>query len=250
MALSDLTEHLNNMTDSPIGESFQLELGAAEKGPPSTHCPEPRQSQFFGPMRSAYSLKIAKASLSQMSFNSDDISPVAIPFESPSSAMETVDGSSYTPGSDGADVLLSLDVSELCRLLEVYEEEVQSEFPFIDMKKYSGRIDHILNHVRSGPVKPGARPGRTPIIQPKYAQIVKVAAATSLVIEAQGPIELSRRLIDDVEPGVSRVSGEAVTDLEEIQISTMLVRTTFLLLSSFPLIRTSHLKKNEETKLQ
>ncbi|KAJ4176591.1 hypothetical protein NW759_017522, partial [Fusarium solani] len=157
-----------------------------------------------------------------MSFNSDYISPVTIPYESPSSAMETVDGSSYPPGSDGADVLLSLDVSELCRLLEVYEEEVQSELPFIDMKKYSGRIDHILNHVRSWPVKPGVRPGRAPLIQPKCAQIVKVAAATSLVIEARGPIGLSRRLVDDVEPGVSRVSGEAVTDLEEIQISTML----------------------------
>lgn len=122
--------------------------------------------------------------------------------------------------------MLNFELDEIQRLLDVYEEEVESVYPFTNIKEFSLRMPDIIEYVRNvgdtppdpdNPVDPQTQ------IELKDVQIVKVALATSIVMEAKGSNALSRKLVDSVESVVCRVSGEAKIDLKEVQIMTILV---------------------------
>jgi hypothetical protein len=127
----------------------------------------------------------------------------------------------------GSDCLLSFELDELLRLLDVYEEEIESVYPFTNIKEFSLRLPCILNYVRNCGNSPSDEPPRTEPqtsqIELKDVQLVKLAIATAIIIEARGSNALSKKLVDSVESVVCRVSGEAKIDLKEVQIMTMLV---------------------------
>ncbi|WYZ37749.1 hypothetical protein EsH8_II_001255 [Colletotrichum jinshuiense] len=189
---------------------------------------EPREPQFVGPTRSAFSLRIAESSLSRVAIQTrDDASPASrsaspaasarAPSENPPPGARRASASRADP----PDCLLAIEFDEVLRLLDVYQEEIESVYPFTNMRDVSANLHHILDFARNhghGPDPAGGRP-RTEL---KDVQIVKVAVATSIVMEAQGQNAISTNLVDAVEPIVCRVSGEAFIDLKELQIMTML----------------------------
>nr|XP_036586927.1 fungal specific transcription factor [Colletotrichum truncatum]KAF6797657.1 fungal specific transcription factor [Colletotrichum truncatum] len=141
-------------------------------------------------------------------------------------------GASPAPSDDRAssahrdvDCLLTLDFDEILRLLDVYSEDVESVYPFTNMKDISARLTHILyyaRHLQSPPEDLNVPEGERVRVELKDVQIAKVAIAISIVMEAQGQNAISTKLVNSVEPVVCRVSGEAFIDLKELQIITML----------------------------
>ncbi|KAI3539957.1 fungal specific transcription factor domain-containing protein [Colletotrichum abscissum] len=192
---------------------------------------EPREPQFVGPTRSAFSLRIAESSLSRVHIQTRDASPTSRS-ASPAASARAVSETSDHPASHSAsrkdlDCLLTFEADEVFRLLDVYQDDVESVYPFTNMNDVSANLPHILDFVRAqqNPTA-GAdsiSAGDRPKIELKDVQIVKVAIATSIVMEAQGQNAISTKLVDAVEPIVCRVSGEAFIDLKELQIMTMLV---------------------------
>ncbi|KAK2056900.1 fungal-specific transcription factor domain-containing protein [Colletotrichum caudatum] len=193
---------------------------------------EPREPQFVGPTRSTYSLRIAESSLSRVRVQARDASPAsgsASPAASPKAPSEVVDRHASPSTSTAAaaaaqkdpdpDPLLTLGFDEVVRLLDVYREEIESVYPFTDIKDVLANLARILDYARDPHKQPA---GDRPQIELKDVQIVKVAIATSIVMDAQGQNAISTRLVDAVEPVVCRVSGEAFIDLKELQIMTML----------------------------
>ncbi|KAF9876392.1 fungal specific transcription factor [Colletotrichum karsti] len=196
---------------------------------------EPREPQFVGPTRSAFSLRIAETSLTRMRIQTGDeepasrsASPAASPQRASSVASSSDDhGSSSSGRRKNLDCLLTLDFDEVVRLLDVYAEEVESVYPFTNIKDVSASLPRILYFARHGQNPPpadgpGVPPEERTKIEEKDVQIAKVAVAISIVMEAQGQNAISTKLIDAVEPVVCRVSGEAFIDLKELQIMTML----------------------------
>ncbi|KAK1979902.1 fungal-specific transcription factor domain-containing protein [Colletotrichum cereale] len=182
---------------------------------------EPREPQFVGPTRSAYSLRIAESSLSRVHVPARDASPTsrsASPAASARAPSEVADRRASS-AQRYLDPLLTLEFGEVVRLLDVYQEEIESVYPFTDMKDILANLEHILDYARD-PHSPSAED--RPKIELKDVQIVKVAIATSIVMDAQGQNATSTKLVDAVEPVVCRVSGEAFIDLKELQITTML----------------------------
>ncbi|GJC96696.1 fungal specific transcription factor domain-containing protein [Colletotrichum higginsianum] len=190
---------------------------------------EPREPQFVGPTRSAYSLRIAESSLSRVPVQTRDASPTsrsASPAGSARAPSEAPDRRATSAPTDlDNDGLLTFEFDEVLRLIDVYQEEIESVYPFTNMREISANLEHILDYARhlqnpsAYPVPPG---DHRPKAELKEVQIVKVAIATSIVMEAQGQNAISTKLIDAVEPVVCRVSGEASIDLRELQIITML----------------------------
>ncbi|KAF4962588.1 hypothetical protein FSARC_9366 [Fusarium sarcochroum] len=167
---------------------------------------EPREPQFVGPTRSAYSFQIAENSLMGTT--------IRTPAMSPTESGPVIESPRQSPALEDVDVLATLGVTEIQRLLEIYDEEVQSIYPFIDVKELSEKVTSILQS--STPYE--TRTGNNL----KDVQMVKLAVASSVAIEAQGQNNISKRLIDDVEPVICRVSGEAFIDLQELQLMIML----------------------------
>ncbi|KAH6886265.1 fungal-specific transcription factor domain-containing protein [Thelonectria olida] len=189
--------------------------------------PEPRQPQFIGPTRSTFSLRIAETSLTRMGIQTGETpesrSASPVPPEDPSPAEIQNLPADLQQGSD---CLLTFELDELLRLLDVYEEEIESVYPFTNIKEFSARLPAILNYVRNCGTSPSGEPSDTEPqmgqIELKDVQLVKLAIATAIIIEARGSNALSKRLVDSVESVVCRVSGEAKIDLKEVQIMTML----------------------------
>lgn len=116
-----------------------------------------------------------------------------------------------SPGLEDTDVLMTLGAGEIQRLLEVFNEEVQSVYPFVDVAQLSEKVVSVIESPEENTLKD--------------VQAIKLAVATAVVVEAQGPTNISKRLLDDVEPVICRISGEAFIDLQELQLMIMLVST-------------------------
>ncbi|OHF02581.1 fungal specific transcription factor domain-containing protein, partial [Colletotrichum orchidophilum] len=193
---------------------------------------EPREPQFVGPTRSAFSLRIAESSLSRVHIQARDASPNSRSASPAASARAASEASEHpaSPSSSSQkdlDCLLTFEADEVLRLLDVYQDDIESVYPFTNMNDVSASLPHILDFVRTQQNPPAAAEdsataGDRPRIELKDVQIVKVAIATSIVMEAQGQNAISTKLVDAVEPIVCRVSGEAFIDLKELQIMTML----------------------------
>lgn len=188
---------------------------------------EPRQPQFVGPTRSTFSLRIAETSLTRMGIQTGETPESRSASPAPSENPSPEDSAQQAGPSQKqeSDCLLNFELDEIQRLLDVYEEEVESVYPFTNIKEFSLRMPDILDYVRNvGDTPPDPDNPLDPQtqIELKDVQIVKVALATSIVMEAKGSNALSRKLVDSVESVVCRVSGEAKIDLKEVQIMTIL----------------------------
>ncbi|PHH75932.1 hypothetical protein CDD80_1928 [Ophiocordyceps camponoti-rufipedis] len=167
----------------------------------------PKQPQFVGPTRPTFGLMVGERSLTRMGIPTFESPP---PSAAPSPSEPPRDAASET------DFWLRCTPEEVARLLSVFEEEVESVYPFIDIADLASRASHTLDLLRSS--APTETPG--PVSQ-KDVEITKIAVATALVVEAHGKSELSTTLAESVERHVSRIASPQV-DLQGIQLLTML----------------------------
>ncbi|CVK87760.1 uncharacterized protein FMAN_05373 [Fusarium mangiferae] len=205
-ALQDVSQRLPHITLSSTKSTPQGHSSTYRKDIRNVHN-EPREPQFVGPTRSAYSFQIAENSLTGMGIE-PNATGASTPAESPSETEPVVESENLSPGIEDVETLASLGIAEVQRLLDVYNEEIQSVYPFIDVNELSNKAVSVF---------------QTPMENTlKDVQAIKLAVATSVAIEAQGLNNISKRLIDDVEPVICRVSGEAFIDLQELQLMIML----------------------------
>lgn len=180
----------------------------------------PRQPQFAGPTRAAFSLNIVESSLNRMGIPSD--------VQDPAEQSSSVSSPDATPEPSivlGQDLLQSevkglQDISddEVIRLLEIYQEEVASVHPIIETKDLITNAPHIMGIVRHPQQLSGLqRLGR------KDIHMLRVAVATAILHEIPGKNDLSNRLIFEVEQDVGCISSETEVELKDIQIMGMLV---------------------------
>jgi hypothetical protein len=206
-ALQDVSQRLPHITLSSTKSTPQGHPSTYRKDIRNVHN-EPREPQFVGPTRSAYSFQIAENSLTGMGIE-PNATGASTPAESPSETEPVVESEHLSPGVEDVEVLASLGIAEVQRLLDVYNEEIQSVYPFIDVNELSTKAVSVFQ-----------TPGENTL---KDVQAIKLAVASSVAIEAQGLNNISKKLIDEVEPVICRVSGEAFIDIQELQLMIMLV---------------------------
>lgn len=180
----------------------------------------PRQPQFAGPTRAAFSLNIVESSLNRMGIPSDVQDP-----GNHSSSSSSRDASPEPTTilaqnllRSGVEGLQGISDSEVLRLLGIYQEEVACVHPIIETKDLIADAPHIMNLVRH-PQQPAGlqRLGR------KDVHILRLAVATAITHEIHGKNDLSDRLVFEVEQDVGRISSETEVELKDIQIMGMLV---------------------------
>ncbi|KAH7000337.1 putative fungal-specific transcription factor [Ilyonectria destructans] len=174
----------------------------------------PKEPQFVGPTRSAFGFMIGERSLTRMGIPTYETLP-ASGAQSPANLPPELD-------ADPRDYWHHCTVQEIIRLLTVFQEEVESVYPFINIGDQASRADDILRAIRS------TEPGGQRIydisdleVSSKDIDIVKVAMATAIVLETHGKKETSTMIVQSVENNVSMISRPEV-DLKEVQLITML----------------------------
>ncbi|KAF4465340.1 activator of stress 1 [Fusarium albosuccineum] len=186
------------------------------QSPVSTHRSDvPKQPQFVGPTRSDFGILIGERSLNRM----------GIPTYEPPTGPQSPDESTAAKTTTDFGYWDRCTASEIARCLMIFQEEVESVYPFTDIGEYAIRSQEILDAIRSGntdlygPFQSKSISSRT--LDSKDLGLVRVAMATGMVIEAHGKNDLSASIVEPVERDVSCFLTPQV-DLKEIQLLTML----------------------------
>ncbi|PHH91912.1 hypothetical protein CDD83_9779 [Cordyceps sp. RAO-2017] len=215
--VADLVGTVKQLKDhSPPARSVSLLSQDVTVGqsPSTTLKDAPKQPQFVGPTRPSFGLMVGERSLTRMGIPTFE-SPPPSGAQSPADIPRDI--------TSEAEFWIHCTPGEIARLLAVFEEEVESVYPFIDIVDLASRAQHILDFVRN------RRPTGQEISQDtcdtpvsvRDVEMAKIAIATALVVEAHGKTELSTTLAESVERHASRISSPQV-ELKEIQLMTML----------------------------
>ncbi|CRK31906.1 hypothetical protein BN1723_014571 [Verticillium longisporum] len=205
---------------APLGTNQQVSPAYSAHARASRHkSAEPMQPHFVGPTRPAFSLRIAEISLTRMGIGSNE----ALPPSAPDSRAGSPGPSSPEPQMAsqvglGYDPLLTFAPGEILRLLDVFQEEVESVYPFIEVARLAAGALQVLAFLRNP--EEDMAPSMRRALQ-KDMRLMKVAIATGIVIEAHGRNDASTLLTDSVEAEISYASRLNV-DLKEVQLCTML----------------------------
>ncbi|KAF2622446.1 hypothetical protein BU25DRAFT_402429 [Macroventuria anomochaeta] len=181
-------------------------------------CP-PRQPQFAGPTRAAFSLNIVESSLNRMGIPSN--------VQDPAGHTSSVSSRDATPEPttalaqhllrSGVEGLQGISNDEIIRLLGIYQEEVACVHPIIETKGLIRDAPQIMEIVRHP-----QQPIRLQRLGRKDTHILGLAIATAITHEIHGKNGLSDRLVFEVEQDVGRISSETEVELKDIQIMGML----------------------------
>ena len=194
---------------SPASSTSHLITNQNANSPASTRGPVPVQPQFVGPTRSAFGILVSEHSLNRMGIPKFDSMP-------PSGAQSPIE-----PQTSHLGFWNSYNASDVTKYLVLYQEEVDSVYPFVDIGEYIAQSKEIL-HIIQG------KRGLDETLCDKDIALARVAMATGIILDEPGGVELSAAIIESVENSVSCI-GSPQADLKEIQLLTMLVRLSPLL---------------------
>ncbi|KAI5457645.1 fungal-specific transcription factor domain-containing protein [Mariannaea sp. PMI_226] len=169
----------------------------------------PKGPQFVGPTRPAFGIIIGERSLTRMGIPTYESLPPSGAQSPASPAREFASLDNYWE---------DLTPHELARLMTVFQEEIESVYPFINIGEQAAKADQIVHAIRHEDLLSDT-PGLG--LTSEDVDIAKVAMATAIVLETYGKTELSTVIISSVEKNVHVIARPKVT-LKGIQLLTML----------------------------
>ena len=114
---------------------------------------------------------------------------------------------------------------EIGKYVNIWQEEVEAVYPFIDIQVLASKAQHVLDFIRADQ----ANGDPTEFVNAREVDLVKVAMSTGIILESHGRTELSSAIIDSVEQDISRISSADI-DLGKVQLLTMLASISTQLL--------------------
>ena len=180
----------------------------------------PRQPQFAGPTRAAFSLNIIENSLNRMGIPSDVQDPAGHTSSTTSreASPEPTTALAQNLLKSGVEGLLGISDDDIGRLLGIFHEEVACVHPIIETKDLIADAPQIMALVRNPQQVTGVQR-----IGKKDIHLLRLAVAIAVTHEIHGKNDLSDRLVFEVEQDVGRISSETKVELKDIQIMGMMV---------------------------
>ncbi|TQN64409.1 hypothetical protein CSHISOI_11029 [Colletotrichum shisoi] len=190
----------------------------------SQEAKEPKQPQFVGPTRSAFSLKVAETSLTKMGISVNDPAAETVNESLDPTRYPTPEQSEASQWAQGTDVLLTISLDEFVRLLEVFEEEVEIVYPFVDTCELISKSAAIRAYVEETPDFTAATASTAPSTGAEIKDVIlaRIAVAISMVVESHGKNPTSNGLVEPVKQLIYQFSIDADVDLKAVQIMAMI----------------------------
>jgi len=219
----------SSYSQSPYPSS-QLSLATAGTPLPSGRQapPTPKHPKFRGPTSSLFNLGVAKSSLQNMGITGGE--------DTLDEGMLTHDGTpaaSPPPGQSiltkpplhtGKDAIWSLSKDEAIRLVRVWQDEMGTMYPIVDVDRLAGHATLLYTFMdaarRAGLMEP-SMPGADAIYD-EQTILLKLVVAIALTLEASGSSELGRKMWGSVRSSVEAHFFDS-PNLNSLQILTLAV---------------------------
>lgn len=183
---------------------------------------KPKQPQFVGPTRSAFSFNIAERSMANMGIQTDQhrstdgrsmsSSPERTPEPPTRRSLPCVQPRPLS------DALLSFSIEEVVKLVTVYQQEVATAQPILNTEELITNVPHILDMARY----PATVRANSSKLSLKDINILRLAIATALTHESHGKNSVSDQLVEAVEEDAGRISSSTEVELKDLQLMGML----------------------------
>lgn len=186
--------------------------GGYGQPPPPTQRVTPKHPEFRGPTSAVFNLGVAKSSLQHMGITGGE--------EDHEQGLTTQDGTpSMTPPPmiqpdlpkplhADKDAIWSLSKDEAVRLIHVWQDEMGTMYPVVDIDKLVRHTNLLFTFMeaarRSGLMEAGL-PGAD-AIHDDQTNSLKLIVAIALTLEASGKSDLGRRLWDCVKSPIEVIS--------------------------------------------
>lgn len=168
-----------------------------------------QQPTYRGPTSDEFNFGVAKNSLDKMGITNqvdEDGSPSG-GVGSPARTPPRKSGQVLRTTHKQKDPIWSVSQEEALRLCRVYEDEMGTMYPVLDIEKvieYTTKLYRFMEAAhRSGLMQQGL-PGAD-AIDDEDTNILKMVLATALTVEASGRSELGQRLFEYVQPAIDQM---------------------------------------------
>jgi hypothetical protein len=190
----------------------------------------PKHPSFRGPTSSAFSLDVAKNTLHNMGYQSLSVDEGVLsqdptPNASPPGMQPALASASDKPGRDP---IWEISKEEAVRLCRVYEEEVGTMYPFLDIEQMIIHATNLYEFVHAALRTGLANPSKPKGISDEQSCLLKIILAISTVLEGDGQSDIGYRLFESV-----RGRAERILHSENIEIKSL---TFLVLVVSFPFL--------------
>lgn len=171
-----------------------------------------KQTPFQGPTSTAFTLDVARETISNMGWKTteegDDIEPL------PSSSMVT------TISTQMADPLLEFDKDEMVRLCRVHEDEIGIMYPVINIQTVIAHVKNVSLYLR------GQRPME--LLNDLETLQLKIIICCALVVEGHGHSEKALRLYESMENIINRKLMSDGLDVCDLPLLALVAGYRFL----------------------
>ncbi|GFP54776.1 uncharacterized transcriptional regulatory protein C530.08 [Trichoderma asperellum] len=171
-----------------------------------------KQTPFQGPTSTAFTLDVARETISNMGWKTteegDDIEPL------PSSNMAT------TISTQMADPLLEFDKDEMVRLCRVHEDEIGIMYPVINIQTVIAHVKNVSLYLRN------QRPME--LLNDLETLQLKIIICCALVVEGHGHSEKALRLYESMENIINRKLMSDGLDVCDLPLLALVAGYRFL----------------------
>jgi hypothetical protein len=214
-------EPFNSTPTVMSGRVMPTTIGTANSDP-NIRAKRHQKPQFEGPTSAAYSFSVGKSSLQSMGVQNDTEhsskepeSIVNSPRPSPrlqQRALQPV-----------LDPLLQIGLDETLRLLSVYEDELDGIYPFLDVPKMLEFVQSFYNQFQYLSTSRQHPDKSKPALDPRDADILRIALAQVLTIEGLGSSILAEQMVESVDAAIIKRLRTMRADIKDVKIMVLQV---------------------------
>jgi hypothetical protein len=235
--LNALRTHVDNATSlglesSPYSQpsysrSLSIPSAAGAMAGHRQQPPTPKHPKFRGPTSAAFNLGVAKSSLQNMGITgSEEALDEGITTHDETPSTSPPPGQIFLPKPLHAskDAIWSLSKEEAIRLVRVWQDEMGTMYPIVDIESLTRHIGLLYTFMdaarRSGLMEPGM-PGADAIYDDQTV-LLKLIVSIALTLEASGKSDLGRKMWECVKTSVEAHQFDS-PDLKSLQMLALSV---------------------------
>lgn len=175
---------------------------------------DPKQPQFVGTTRPAFGLTVAEATLSTINDAPDNSSSDG-ECSAQDFAQRQLDIDADAPAQD---LLFHMPLSTVQRLLNVFRDEIEPNYPILDASDIHDRAGILIKQFRAeSSIRFDGR------LSQKEIHLLKMMLATAVALESHGKNPTSSQLVDSFEDDALRITSPSDVDLQEAQVFAIMV---------------------------
>lgn len=178
-------------------------MPAPRQGPPT-----PKHPKFRGPTSSAFNLGVAKSSLQTMGITGgEEIMEEGLATHDDTPAASPPPGQSIMPKvalHSSKDPIWSLTKDECVRLIRVWQDEMGTMYPIVDIDKlirHTNLLYTFMEAARRSGLMEASLPGADAIYDEKTV-LLKLVVSIALTLEASGKSDVGRKMWECVQSNV------------------------------------------------